>query len=124
MGETQEDGRTRRAVLEASAARGNPVAVAALEGPECPDTMYHLVEWAIALVGRSGADMSGHLLPLAHREVLAWSMLSGQVPAPHEVAALMTLDSALRTKVEDQPVVVTTQTPRNDTAWPTKLGAH
>ena len=44
------------------------------------------------------------LAPLSHAEVGAWARLTDTRPEPWEVAALMTLDAALRWRPEDEEV--------------------
>lgn len=90
-----EDGVTRRAHLEASAARGNATAEAALEGPPYPEPLRALHGWAMELVGRSGADLNG-LAPLTYGTIADWARLTGRFPRPHEVRALLLLDAAIR----------------------------
>jgi hypothetical protein len=85
----------RRVHLAAAAARGNAAARAALAGPDCPDALRHVLEWARELHGRSGVGMAG-LAPLAYGTIADWARLTGRRPRPHEVEALITLDAVLR----------------------------
>lgn len=96
--------------------RGNPVAIAALQGPECPASLAYLLPWAFALAGRSGCDMSGNLLPLSHTELGAWSALTGVELQPDEVEALMTLDAAIRHR--EPTAAEQSTTPKAQQAWP------
>jgi hypothetical protein len=90
----EKDGSTRRAHLEAAARRGHPAAVAALEGPECPDAVSYLRDWLHELHGRSGVGMSG-LAPLTYGAIADWARLTGRRPHPYEVRALLTLDAVM-----------------------------
>lgn len=95
MLEVQDDGATRRAHLEASAARGNRTAQAALAGPDYPDAMQYLLEWTRELVGRSGGTLGG-LAPLSYGTIATWAALTGRTPSPRDVEALLELDAAMR----------------------------
>lgn len=90
-----EDGVPRRDHLEASAAKGNAHAIAALAGPEFPEALGYLYDWLQQLVGRSGADLNG-TAPLAYGTIAAWAALTDQWPTPYEVEALLTLDAVVR----------------------------
>jgi hypothetical protein len=76
-------------------ARHSPVARAALEGPEGPEALDYLHEWAVSLLGRSGVGMDGYA-PLGYATVAAWAQLMAITVAPHEVEALMMLDAVMR----------------------------
>jgi hypothetical protein len=54
--------------LLVAAKRGNIAAIAALEGPECPESLRDLLALAQRLHGRSGATMSG-LAPLTYTTI-------------------------------------------------------
>jgi hypothetical protein len=102
------------------ARRGRQDAIEKLEGYPLPDSVSYLYDWATHMVGRSGVGMSG-LAPLSYGTVRDWATLTGNDPKPHEVEALMALDSVMRGGVkkeaaksepEPQPVEVL--------AWPSK----
>jgi hypothetical protein len=65
-----------------------------LQGPEYPHELEYLRGWTSEMFGRSGASMSG-LLPLSFTTIAAWSELKGVSVEPHEVDALIQLDSAM-----------------------------
>jgi hypothetical protein len=102
LNQRTEDGATRRAYLERSAARGNPASIAALRGPEYPEELEYLLGWAQQLLGRSGVGMDG-AAPLGYSTVADWSRLAGIDIEPHEVDALMALDAVMRHPAEDEP---------------------
>ena len=58
-----DDGATYRSHLEAKERKSPGSAVNSLLGPEAPEYLLYLLEWASALVGRSGATMAG-IVPL------------------------------------------------------------
>lgn len=63
------------------------------------------------------------LAPLSHAEVGAWARLTDTRPEPWEVAALMTLDAALRWRPEDEeerPEPEQRAAPKVERAWPQK----
>lgn len=57
--------------------------------------MAYLYEWALALHGRSGADMGGVSL-LSYGTIADWARLTDTWPQPHEVEALLQIDLAMR----------------------------
>lgn len=99
------DGAIRRDLLEASAARGNPAAVKALESPEYDPAVEYLLGWAYELVGRSGSDMNG-AAPLSWATLDAWSSKTGRNPTAQECQALMELDHAIRNAGKPKPEAV------------------
>ncbi len=114
------DGVSRRATLEASAARGNVNAIEALTGPSYPDALEYLLDWSHELVGRSGEGMSG-ASALSWPTLDAWADRTGRNPTRDECLALMQLDHAFRhpddvaaPKSEPTPTVAPVA------AWPTK----
>lgn len=64
-------------------------------GPEIPEYVAYLYEWAVELHGRCGVSSSS-ILPLSHQEVRAWAELRDIAIVPHEVDALMRIDAVLR----------------------------
>lgn len=64
----------------------------ALEGPEVPLCMQYLVRWSGEVYGRSGVGMNG-LTPLTYATICEWAMLYDHRIEPHEVRALLLLDS-------------------------------
>lgn len=90
-----ENGAPRRVHLERAAANGRQQALEALEGPEIPDAVAYLYDWALELHGRSGIGMEG-VSPLSYVTVVTWAQLTGRDPQPDEVEALMLLDAVLR----------------------------
>jgi hypothetical protein len=99
----QPDGETLRTHLEAAAARGNARAIAAIEGPECPEAARHVWGWFQHLSSRRGSNGFG-LNALTYLEVDAWARLRGIRPEPWELEALFLLDAlylvATRPKAE------------------------
>ena len=77
----------------ACARRGAPALVVP-EGPDYPHEVHYLREWIGELHGRSGVGMAG-VLPLSYTELDAWARRTGRNPLPHEVDALIRLDSVL-----------------------------
>ena len=76
----------------------------ALQGPEPPDSLQYLVEWAYALCGRSGASMAG-IAPLSYSTVAEWARLMNIDPSPLEIQGLMILDGVMRNPESDEPEV-------------------
>jgi len=109
-----EDGATRRAHLEAAARRGSQAAVNALEGPDAPDSVLYLMEWAYALCGRSGATMGG-MAPLSFTTIRDWATLMDIHVSPLEVQALLVLDAVIRNPEPDTEIVLA-EKPTH--AWP------
>ena len=117
----QEDGSTWRAALEQKVRKGRKGAEQAqrdLEGPEPPEAMLYLKEWAFALCGRSGATMGG-LAPLSYTTIRDWAELMDIDVSPLEVQALLVLDAAIRNPATDEPEPVPEE-PKPQ-AWPEKL---
>ncbi len=114
------DGVSRRATLEASAARGNAHAIEALTTPVYPDALEYLLDWSYELVGRSGDGMSG-ASALSWPTLDAWATRTGRTPSREDCLALMQLDTAFRhpdnvaaSTSEPVPIVAPI------VAWPTK----
>jgi hypothetical protein len=103
--------------LQASAGKGNALAAAELEDLECPEELEYLASWAFQLAGRSGVGMDGPA-PLSYSQVEAWSRLLDIEVEPHEVAALMELDAAIRNP--DPPAEEKEAEAPRAPAWPTK----
>lgn len=112
-----EDGATLRAHLEAAAPR-SVSARAALDGPECPECLEYLRDWAYELHGRSGVGMDG-AAPLNPVVVEAWARLYRLDIEPHEYEALVSIDAAMRHPGEAEP---DEQAPTVAPAWPAKKG--
>lgn len=106
----------QRAHLELSASRGNHAAIEALRSPGYPESLGYLLLWAYALHGRSGAGPGG-LAMLSYSEIHAWSALTGIVPSPDEVEALIALDAALLDPSAPQPEQTV---PKAPPAWPVR----
>ena len=87
-----------------------------LEGPEPPDAMLYLLEWAYALCGRSGTSMEG-LAPLSYGSIEAWARLMDIHILPLEVTALISLDAVIRKPERDEPEPEVTA-PEDHTPWP------
>lgn len=83
----------------ASSSRAGAARIARLEaqlaGPERPDALRYLLDWHHELHGRSGVGMDG-FVPLTFTTIAAWAQLTERAPLPHEVAALLTLDTVRR----------------------------
>jgi hypothetical protein len=77
------------------AARGNAAAIAALWGPQIPEELEYLRDWAYELVGRSGVGMGG-AAPLSYTTIRDWALLTHRRPAAWEVDALIRLDAVIR----------------------------
>lgn len=80
--------------MELSAARGSAFAIRELEGPEVPECVEYLWDWAVELFGRSGVSMTG-AAPLAYSTIAQWAALTGRSVTPLEVEALIRLDAAM-----------------------------
>jgi len=65
----------------------------ALEGPECPDVLRHLMEWFLELSSARGSSGFG-INPIGYPDIEAWSRLTGARPSPYEVECLLALDRA------------------------------
>lgn len=95
---------------------GSPDALQALTEPPFPDDLAYLYAWAKALHGRSGVMMGG-VLPLSHREIVAWTVLTGHRPTPLDVEGLLALDAVMinpEKPKESEPVI------RGARPWPTR----
>lgn len=116
-----EGGASERDHLLEAARRGSESAQEALEGPEPPETMLYLMEWAYALCGRSGASMEG-LAPVSYGTIEAWSRLMGVTPDPLEVRALITLDSVIRHPERGEQEKEAEAPKKPETPWPESKG--
>jgi hypothetical protein len=86
-----EDKVTRRAHLEASAAKGNAKSAETLIGPDMPEALDYLWSWFQRLhlarrAGMAGLERLAFLDIDAANRLLEWQIL------PHEVDALFRLD--------------------------------
>lgn len=61
-------------------------------GPDVPACLAYLLDWLDQLHGRSGVGMNS-IVPLTYSTIAEWSRLTDTVVAPHEVHALIVLDS-------------------------------
>jgi hypothetical protein len=87
--------------LEVAARKGSARAIAALyNGPQIPDSVAYLWDWARELHGKSGVGMSG-FNPLTYTTIADWARLTGNEPEPHEVEALFWLDAILLNPPKD-----------------------
>ena len=93
MREKQSDGTTRRAHLEAAAAKGNPKALAALAGPPFPDLLAGLWDIFERLDAMRAVGFNG-LERFTPAHIRDGDTLFGWGLAPHEVEALVALDLA------------------------------
>lgn len=84
----------QRKHLEFAASRGNKAAIAALEGPECPDSLRYLLALARALHGRSGVGMNG-LAPLTYTTIYHYSRLMRMTLDTEDVEAVILIDGIL-----------------------------
>jgi hypothetical protein len=89
-----ESGGTQREHWESAAKRGSEAARAALDGPECPESLAYLLSWARALHARSGIGMNG-FAPLSWTTLDAWARWTGNVPDREDVDALFVIDSVM-----------------------------
>lgn len=86
---------TQRSHFEMGIPKGNPRSIAALQGgPEMPEALRYLYDWARDLHGRSGIGPHG-LNPLTYTTIADWSRLTGTTVYPHEVQALLALDAVM-----------------------------
>jgi hypothetical protein len=114
-----DDGSTVRVHLEAAAARGSASAAAELEGPDCPEEVLYLVEWAHALFGRSGIGMS-NVAPLTYGTIAHWARLTDTKLHPFEVSALILLDDVMREPEERREEAEAPKPTRDAPAWPAR----
>ncbi len=62
-----------------------------LDGPDMPPDGAHVWVWFLALCeGRSSSGFGPN--PISYLDILAWSLLTGTIVRPSEVAAIMALD--------------------------------
>lgn len=101
-----------------AAQRGNPEAIARLQGPPYPEELDYLWRWAQDLHGRSGIGMAG-IEPLTYSTIHSWAELTDQWPEPHEVEALILLDAVMRNP-ERPPERKQAAEPKPDAPWPDK----
>ena len=78
----------------AAAKKGSEAARAALDGPECPESLAYLLTWSRQLFGRSGVGMNGHS-PLTWETLDAWARWTGNVPDREDVDALFVINSVM-----------------------------
>lgn len=76
------------------ARKGNAGAIERLTPPDYPAAVEYLREWVMQLHGRSGVGMGG-LSPLSYTTIADWSRLKRVDVLPHEVEAVIILDSIL-----------------------------
>jgi hypothetical protein len=60
---------------------------------KAPDAVVHCWHWFIEL-NRTRASNGFGQNPISYTEIVSWSQLTGVVPEPFEVQAIMALDSA------------------------------
>ncbi len=70
-------------------------ALADLEGPEPPESLWYLKEWSDELLGRCGVTAEG-VAPLDWVNFDAWARRKRVDPEPHEIDALFELDAVRR----------------------------
>ncbi len=86
-----EDGVTRRDALEASARRGNPLAIKALTEPVFPEPIGYLWQWLLEI--RQGlGEMGG----LTWGVIRAWQKTMHRSPRWYDVEALFLVNAALQ----------------------------
>jgi hypothetical protein len=78
-----------RRELETAARMGDATAIAKLQGPEPPDSVRYLDEWAADLA-------SGMPERFSWNEATRWAEAKGVQPLPHEYDALRTLIVLMR----------------------------
>lgn len=114
-----KDGSSTRAHLAEAARRGSESAQEQLQGPDPPEAMLYLSEWAFALCGRSGASMEG-LAPLSYQTLEAWSRMNGITLDSLEERALLELDAVIRRPERDEETEgPKPETLKEDHQWPT-----
>jgi hypothetical protein len=78
-------------------------ALARLDGPARPECLSYLESWSRALHGRSGVGMDGPA-PLSPPVIESWARLTGRRVRPHEVEALLTLDTVRRNPPDEDVI--------------------
>lgn len=87
--------------LEVAAKKGSARAIAAIfSGPQLPEALSYLWDWALELHGKSGVNMGG-FNPLTYTTIVDWALLTGREIEPHEVDALLALDRVLLSPPKD-----------------------
>lgn len=92
-------------------------------GPDAPEWMDYLVEWARELHGRSGHG-SASLLPVSESELRAFAENRGVTLHPLEIEALIALDAVLRHPEEAVKAELAPTAPVRASAWPAKKVTH
>lgn len=85
---------TMRVHLESAAARGSALAIARLEGPEPPEDLLYLLEYAEELARGRRYSVNGPE-PIGWTDIHAWAQLTGRHPEPDEVHAILLIDAVL-----------------------------
>lgn len=75
---------------------GDPTAIALLDGPEPPDSVRYLLEWADRLASTRTVGPHGALNGFTDEMIRAWAENMDLRPLPHEIDALLTLDLLMR----------------------------
>lgn len=76
--------------------RGDPRAVArAPTPPDYPHEVHYLREWVNEVHGHSGYRPDGKLMPVTHTTLRDWARNTRRRPLPHEIDALIELDTVL-----------------------------
>lgn len=68
---------------------------------QLPETMAHCWHWFLTL-NRTRASNGFGQNPISYTEIVAWSQLTGVVPQPLEIQAIMALDTAYMTVQAEQ----------------------
>jgi hypothetical protein len=74
---------------------------AKLRVPEIPAALEHLWQWFCELSG-SRSGNGGGPNPIAYSDIAAWAALTGRLPAPRDVHAIVALDQAFFTELAEQ----------------------
>ena len=73
---------------------------AALDGPECPESLDYLLGWANELARARTAGWHG-VNGFTYEGIASWARLTKRRPSPMEVEALFAIDATMRYPGED-----------------------
>lgn len=112
---------------ERSARRGNSDAIAKLTPPPFPDAVDYLYDWFNELSARRPLAMHG-VSPITHEGIKAWRENMDLHPEPHEVEAILRMDTVWRNALREDDEVAPAASAENgpvritgsDRPWPAK----
>lgn len=91
LAQSSKDGKSNRSHLEALAARGDKLALKALQGPEVPWAVEYLLEWWYELgAGRAGGAWGPSAM--TWQDVGAWARVTNTPVTAMEAAMLLRMD--------------------------------